>query len=165
MDAVEDWRFKRSVEPIRCSVSFLSYFSPMITHLSGPDFVYPARNSRLRQNQRVFFQKLDVVFHALLELSELKEVDVIDSLKFLVIRVRVLDDLTELGRSECDHATVGVVEDCNLPCAKKALRDNDGAKRVLAARPSENVGIRMEGVDIRATSGIANDVCVTLVNA
>ena len=108
------------------------------THLSGTNFINPARDDGLGKYQRALLEVLDVFLDALFQLRELQEVDVVHHFQSLVLRVRVLDDVAELWRGKSEHPTVGMVEDSNLACAEKALGDDDGAQGILAAWLSED---------------------------
>lgn len=79
-------------------------------------------------------EPVHIVVHALLDISELEEIDRIDGSKCGVAWVRGLDTRAELWRADGGDPAVGVVDDRDLARAEQVLRDDDASEGVLSVQ-------------------------------
>jgi hypothetical protein len=100
--------------------------TPQDTHLACLDVIYPPRDLGFLQHEWILCQKLHIVPHRALKITELEKINRIHLLcDRSVIGMRILDEGLKVGRGEGEHAAVSVVEDCDLASAEEPLRDDD----------------------------------------
>lgn len=75
-------------------------------------------------HQRMFPQKLHIIFNTLLQLWERQEIETLD-LALRMIRVALVQDGVQVGGREGEHAAVGVVDHRDFVGAEKLLGDYD----------------------------------------
>lgn len=85
------------------------------SHLPTGDIVRPSGDFGSLEEQWVPLEKFNIALHAVLQLRERPEIDSIHGRRDIsVIGLRVLHELLDSRRRECQHPTPGVMEDGNF---------------------------------------------------
>lgn len=137
------------------------------TNLSSFDFVHPTSDFRSRQHKWVFLQELNVLLQALFYLWEIQKVNLINHFQRRIRGVGVFDDLPKLISGKREHAASRVMEYGNFTSTEEALGNDNTAEGVPSKEllvVSDMLQRRYAG-DIRGTTGISNDVCITFFDA
>lgn len=145
--------------PLALPVQIMNPFVPLddLVDRARLQINNPPRDGDVLVHSGVVLEEIDILDCVLLQIRKRQEILEMERGDTLLAQV-LDDDGVALLVVECQHATVCVLDNDDLPCSEQVLRDDDAADRVLGAAPGVADNVGLADLDAELCGGV--DTCV-----